>query len=52
MVGLSAGVETRTSRAALNRVFDEDNTAINLMTLSRTAAPLGCRVNLQIVAAR
>ena len=41
-----------TSRAALNRVLDEDNTAITLTTLSRTAAALGCRVNLQIVAAR
>ena len=41
-----------TSRAALNRVLDEDNTAITLTTLSRTAAALGWRVNLQIVAAR
>src|SRR5882757_5455859 len=41
-----------TSRAALNRVLDEDNTSITLTTLSRTAAALGCRVNLQIVATR
>ena len=41
-----------TSRAALNRVLDEDNTSLTLATLSRTAAALGCRVNLQIVAAR
>ena len=41
-----------TSRAALNRVLDEDNTSITLTTLSRTAAALGCRLNLQIVAAR
>jgi len=41
-----------TSRAALNRVLDEDNTSITLTTLSRTAAALGCRLNLEIVAAR
>lgn len=41
-----------TSRAALNRVLDEDNTSITLNTLSRTAAALGCRVNLEIVVAR
>lgn len=41
-----------TSRAALNRVLDEDNASITLHTLSRTAAALGCRVNLEIVAAR
>ena len=41
-----------TSRAALNRVLDEDNTSITLTTLSRTAAALGCRVNLEIAAAR
>ena len=41
-----------TSRAALNRVLDEDNAAITLTRLSRIAAALGCRVNLQIVAAR
>ncbi|MFZ5493876.1 MAG: helix-turn-helix domain-containing protein [Verrucomicrobiota bacterium] len=41
-----------TSRAALNRVLDEDNTSITLTTLSRTAAALGCRVNLEIVATR
>ncbi len=35
-----------TSRAALNRVLDEDNTSITLTTLSRTAAALGCRLNL------
>lgn len=41
-----------TSRAAVNRVLDEENTSITLTTLSRTAAALGCRVNLEIVAAR
>ena len=41
-----------TSRAAVNRVLDADNTSITLNTLSRTAAALGCKVNLTIVAAR
>lgn len=41
-----------TSRAAVNRVLDDENTSITLTTLSRTAAALGCRVNLEIVAAR
>ena len=40
------------SRAALNRVLDAYNTALTLTTRSRTAAALGCRVNLPIVAAR
>jgi len=40
-----------TSRAAVNRVLDGGNTSITLATISRTAAALGCRVNLQIVAA-
>ena len=41
-----------TSRAAVNRVLDAGNTSLTLTTLSRAAAALGCRVNLQIVAAR
>ena len=41
-----------TSRASVNRVLDDENTSITLTTLSRTAAALGCRVNLQIVATR
>lgn len=40
-----------TSRAALNRVLDEENTSITLNTLSRTASALGCRVKLDIIAA-
>ena len=41
-----------TSRAALNCLLEEDNTSITLTTFSRTAAALGCRLNLEIVAAR
>ena len=40
-----------TSRAALCRVLDEENTSITLNTLSRTASALGCRVKLDIIAA-
>lgn len=41
-----------TGRATLNRVLDKGNASITLNTLSRTAAALGCRVNLEIVATR
>lgn len=40
-----------TSRAAVSRVLDEENTSITLTTLSRTARALGCKVRLEIVAA-
>ena len=39
-----------TSRAAVSRVLDEENTSITLTTLSRTAMALGCKVRLEIVA--
>jgi antitoxin HicB len=41
-----------TSRAALNRVFDPANTSLTLVTLTRTAAALGCKVKLEIVVPR
>ncbi len=37
-----------TSRAAVNRVLDQNNTSITLSTLTRTASALGCQVNLEI----
>lgn len=40
-----------TSRAAVNRVLDQENTSITLTTLSRMATALGCKVRLEIVAA-
>ena len=40
-----------TSRAAVSRVLDQENTSITLTTLSRTAIALGCKVRLEIVAA-
>ena len=43
--------ELGTSRAAISRVLDEQNTSITLITLSRAAAALGCKVKLDIVAA-
>ena len=41
----------KTSRAALNRVLDEENTSVTLHTLSRTASALGCRLKLDVIAA-
>lgn len=41
-----------TSRAAVNRVLDPLNTSLTLTTLAKTAAKLGCRVKLEIVAPR
>ena len=40
-----------TSRAAIGRILDRDNTSITLNTISRTASALGCRVKLEIIAA-
>ncbi len=36
-----------TSRAAVSRVLDEENTSISLTTLLRTAMALGCKVRLE-----
>ncbi len=43
--------ELGTSRAAIGRILDRDNTSITLNTISRTASALGCRVKLEIIAA-
>ena len=43
--------ELGTSRAAIDRILDGENTSITLNTISRTASALGCRVKLAIVAA-
>lgn len=40
-----------TSRAAVSRVLDGENTSITLSTISRTASALGCKVRLKIEAA-
>lgn len=40
-----------TSRAALNRLLDENDASITLTTLASAAAALGKKVNLQLAAA-
>jgi transcriptional regulator with XRE-family HTH domain len=40
-----------TSRAALNRLLDENDASLTLTTLASAAAVLGKKVNLQLVAA-
>jgi antitoxin HicB len=40
-----------TSRAAVGRVLDEQNTSITLNTISRAASAVGCEVRLDIVPA-
>lgn len=40
-----------TSRAAVNRVLDANDTALTLDTLSKAAAALGCRLRFELVAA-
>jgi DNA-binding Xre family transcriptional regulator len=40
-----------TSRAAVNRMLDEQNTSLTLYTLSRAASAVGCEVRLEIVSA-
>jgi len=41
----------RTSRAALNRLLDENDASLTLTTLASAAAALGKKVNLQLAAA-
>ena len=40
-----------TSRAALNRLLDEDDTSLTLTTLARAAVALGKTINFQLAAA-
>ena len=40
-----------TSRAALNRLLDENDASLTLTTLASAAAELGKKVNLQLAAA-
>ena len=41
----------RTSRAAVNRVLDENDTALTLDTLSKAAAALGCTFRFELLPA-
>lgn len=40
----------RTSRAALNRLLDEDDTSLTLTTLASAAAALGKKIDLRLAA--
>lgn len=41
----------KTSRAAVNRILDEQNTSITLNTLSKAASVLGCRLKVDLKSA-
>ena len=43
--------EMRTSRAAIHRLLDPQNTSISLATLNRAARSLGQKVKIELVAA-
>jgi len=43
--------EMRTSRAAIHRLLDPQNTSVTLATLNRAARSLGQRVKIELVAA-
>ena len=41
----------RTSRAAVHRLLDPNNTSVTLATLNRAARSLGCKVKIELVPA-
>ncbi len=41
--------QMRTSRAAINRVLDPDNTSVTLTTLSKVAKSLGRKLKIELV---
>ena len=43
--------EMRTSRAAIHRLLDPENTSVTLATLNRAARSLGRKVKIELVAA-
>ena len=43
--------QLRTSRAAINRVLDPNNTSVTLTTLSKVARSLGRKVKIELVPA-
>jgi DNA-binding Xre family transcriptional regulator len=43
--------EMRTSRAAIHRLLDPQNTSVTLATLNRAARSLGQKVKIELVAA-
>lgn len=42
-------VKMRTSRAALDRLLDPDNTAVTLHTMERSASALGKKLKIELV---
>jgi plasmid maintenance system antidote protein VapI len=43
--------EMRTSRAAINRILDPENTSVTLTTLSKVARSLGRKLKIDLVPA-
>ena len=43
--------EMRTSRAAINRILDPDNTSVTLTTLNKVARSLGRKLKIELVPA-
>ena len=43
--------QMRTSRAAIHRLLDPENTSVTLATLNRAARSLGCKVKIELVPA-
>jgi DNA-binding Xre family transcriptional regulator len=41
----------RTSRAAVHRLLDPENTSVTLATLNRAARSLGCKVKIELIPA-
>lgn len=44
-------VQMRTSRAAINRILDPENTSVTLTTLSKVAKSLGRKLKIDLVPA-
>lgn len=44
-------VEMRTSRAAINRILDPENTSVTLTTLNKVARSLGRKLKIELIPA-
>jgi DNA-binding Xre family transcriptional regulator len=47
----SMAAEMRTSRAAINRILDPENTSVTLITLNKVARSLGRKLKIELVPA-
>jgi antitoxin HicB len=47
----SLAAEMRTSRAAVNRILDPENTSVTLITLNKVAKSLGRKLKIELVPA-